>query len=105
MRPRYPPVAAPGALRVATGSGPRYTARPELANILDTFASSYYDKPYKWPGLKRAGAPRKFAGDLFDQGHIMGGGCAVVGRIACGAVCRPTITHLLNWVTHDQRLL
>jgi 5-(hydroxymethyl)furfural/furfural oxidase len=31
----------------------------ELANILDTFASSCYDKPYKWPGLKRTGVPAK----------------------------------------------
>jgi 5-(hydroxymethyl)furfural/furfural oxidase len=55
----------------------------EPADVLDTFASSYYNKAYMWPGLR---AHWQIQGTspptTFDQARIMGGGSAVMGMIA-----------------------
>ncbi len=55
----------------------------EPADVLDTFASSYYNKSYKWPGLtchwrNRDNSPAT----PYDQARIMGGGSSVMGMIA-----------------------
>jgi len=51
--------------------------------VLDTFASSYYNKAYIWPGLKAHWRTRETSPETtFDQGRIMGGGSTVMGQIA-----------------------
>jgi len=55
----------------------------EPADVLDTFASSYYNKAYKWPGLKAHWRMRDTSPETpFDQGRIMGGGSSIMGMIA-----------------------
>jgi len=55
----------------------------EPADVLDTFASSYYNKAYMWPGLKAHWRTRETSPETtFDQGRIMGGGSSVMGQIA-----------------------
>ena len=55
----------------------------EPADVLDTFASSYYNKSYMWPGLKAHWRTRETSPlTTFDQGRIMGGGSTVMGQIA-----------------------
>ena len=55
----------------------------EPADVLDTFASSYYNKAYMWPGLKAHWRTRETSPETtFDQGRILGGGSTVMGQIA-----------------------
>lgn len=55
----------------------------EPADVLDTFASSYYNKSYMWPGLKAHWRTRDNSPlSPFDQARIMGGGSSVMGMIA-----------------------
>ena len=55
----------------------------EPADVLDTFASSYYNKSYMWPGLKAHWRTRETSPAVaFDQARIMGGGSSVMGMIA-----------------------
>jgi 5-(hydroxymethyl)furfural/furfural oxidase len=55
----------------------------EPADVLDTFASSYYNKAYMWPGLKAHWRTRETSPEItFDQGRIMGGSSTVMGMIA-----------------------
>jgi 5-(hydroxymethyl)furfural/furfural oxidase len=55
----------------------------EPADVLDTYASSYYNKAYKWPGLKAHWRTRDNSPEVtYDQGRIMGGGSSVMGMIA-----------------------
>jgi 5-(hydroxymethyl)furfural/furfural oxidase len=55
----------------------------EPADVLDTFASSYYNKSYMWPGLKAHWRTRATSPETtFDQGRIMGGGSSVMGMVA-----------------------
>jgi 5-(hydroxymethyl)furfural/furfural oxidase len=63
--------------------------------VLDTFASSYYNKSYKWPDLTchwrtRANSPAT----PYDQARIMGGGSSVMGMIAL----RGTPDDYAEWV-------
>ena len=52
-------------------------------DVLDTYASSYYNKAYKWPGLKAHWRTRDNSPEVtYDQGRIMGGGSSVMGMIA-----------------------
>jgi 5-(hydroxymethyl)furfural/furfural oxidase len=55
----------------------------EPADVLDTYATSYYNDAYFWPGLK-VHWRRKDNSPLtgFSQGRIMGGGSSVMGMIA-----------------------
>src|SRR5437764_5201626 len=55
----------------------------EPADILDTYATSYYNDAYFWPGLK-VHWRRKDNSPLvgFSQGRIMGGGSSVMGMVA-----------------------
>jgi 5-(hydroxymethyl)furfural/furfural oxidase len=55
----------------------------EPADVLDTFASSYYNKAYMWPGLKAHWRRRENSpATTFDQARIMGGGSSVMGMVA-----------------------
>lgn len=55
----------------------------EPSDVLDTYASSYYNKSYMWPGLKAYWRTRETSPQTtFDQARIMGGGSAVMGMIA-----------------------
>ncbi len=55
----------------------------EPADVLDTFASSYYNKAYMWPGLKAHWRTRDTSpATAFDQARIMGGGSSVMGMVA-----------------------
>jgi 5-(hydroxymethyl)furfural/furfural oxidase len=67
----------------------------EPADVLDTFASSYYNKAYMWPGLKchwrsRGNSPAT----AYDQARIMGGGSSVMGMVAL----RGTPDDYAEWV-------
>lgn len=55
----------------------------EPADVLDSYASSYYNKAYMWPGLKAHWRRRDNSpATLIDQGRIMGGGSSVMGMVA-----------------------
>ncbi len=55
----------------------------EPADVLDTYASSYYNKSYMWPGLKAHWRTRETSPETaFDQARIMGGGSSVMGMVA-----------------------
>jgi 5-(hydroxymethyl)furfural/furfural oxidase len=55
----------------------------EPTDVLDTYASSYYNKDYKWPGLKAHWRTRETSPEVtFDQARVMGGGSTVMGMIA-----------------------
>ncbi len=67
----------------------------EPADVLDTFASSYYNKSYKWPGLTchwrmRDNSPAT----PYDQARIIGGGSSVMGMVAL----RGTPDDYAEWV-------
>ena len=55
----------------------------EPADVLDTYATSYYNDAYFWPGLK-VHWRRKDNSPLigFSQGRIIGGGSSVMGMVA-----------------------
>jgi 5-(hydroxymethyl)furfural/furfural oxidase len=55
----------------------------EPEDVLDTYATSYYNDDYFWPGLK-VHWRRKDNSPLntFSQGRIMGGGTSVMGMVA-----------------------
>ena len=55
----------------------------EPADVADTFASSYYNKSYMWPGLKAHWRTRENSPLVtFDQARLMGGGSSVMGMVA-----------------------
>ena len=67
----------------------------EPADVLDTFASSYYNKSYMWPGLKCHWRTRENSpATAYDQARIMGGGSSVMGMVAL----RGTPDDYAEWV-------
>jgi 5-(hydroxymethyl)furfural/furfural oxidase len=55
----------------------------EPADVLDTFATSYYNKAYMWPRLKAHWRTRDTSPEVtFDQARVMGGGSTVMGMVA-----------------------
>jgi len=67
----------------------------EPADVLDTFASSYYNKAYMWPGLKCHWRRRENSpATAYDQARIMGGGSSVMGMVAL----RGTPDDYAEWV-------
>ena len=64
-------------------AGPDTPPGKEPADVLDTYATSYYNDAYFWPGLK-VHWRRKENSPLvgFSQGRIMGGGSSVMGMVA-----------------------
>jgi 5-(hydroxymethyl)furfural/furfural oxidase len=69
----------------------------EPADVLDTYATSYYNDDYFWPGLK-VHWRRKDNSPLvgFSQGRIMGGGSSVMGMVAY----RGTPDDYAEWEAH-----
>ena len=64
-------------------AGPDTPPGQEPADVLDTYATSYYNDDYFWPGLKvhwRLKDNSPLVG--FSQGRIMGGGSSVMGMVA-----------------------
>ncbi len=67
----------------------------EPADVLDTFASSYYNKAYMWPALKCHWRTRENSpATAYDQARIMGGGSSVMGMVAL----RGTPDDYAEWV-------
>src|SRR3954454_11956232 len=64
-------------------AGPDTPPGCEPADVLDTYATSYYNDAYFWPGLK-GHLRRKDNPPLttFSQGRVMGGGSSVMGMVA-----------------------
>jgi 5-(hydroxymethyl)furfural/furfural oxidase len=64
-------------------AGPDTPPGGEPADVLDTYATSYYNDAYFWPDLK-VHWRRKDNSPLtgFSQGRIMGGGSSVMGMVA-----------------------
>jgi 5-(hydroxymethyl)furfural/furfural oxidase len=55
----------------------------EPADVLDTYATSYYNDAYFWPGLKVHWRRKDNSPPVgFSQGRIIGGGSSVMGMVA-----------------------
>ena len=78
-------------------AGPDTPPGQEPADVLDTYATSYYNDAYFWPGLK-VHWRRKDNSPLtgFSQGRIMGGGSSVMGMVAY----RGTPDDYAEWEAH-----
>ena len=78
-------------------AGPDTPPGKEPADVLDTYATSYYNDAYFWPGLK-VHWRRKDNSPLvgFSQGRIMGGGSSVMGMVAY----RGTPEDYAEWEAH-----
>lgn len=78
-------------------AGPDTPPGNEPADVLDTYATSYYNDAYFWPGLKvhwRRQDNSPLVG--FSQGRIMGGGSSVMGMVAY----RGTPDDYAEWEAH-----
>ena len=78
-------------------AGPDTPPGKEPADVLDTYATSYYNDAYFWPDLK-VHWRRKENSPLvgFSQGRIMGGGSSVMGMVAY----RGTPDDYAEWEAH-----
>ena len=78
-------------------AGPDTPPGNEPADVLDTYATSYYNDAYFWPDLK-VHWRRKENSPLvgFSQGRIMGGGSSVMGMVAY----RGTPDDYAEWEAH-----
>jgi len=78
-------------------AGPDTPPGQEPADVLDTYATSYYNDAYFWPDLK-VHWRRKDNSPLvgFSQGRIMGGGSSVMGMVAY----RGTPDDYAEWEAH-----
>jgi 5-(hydroxymethyl)furfural/furfural oxidase len=78
-------------------AGPDTPPGREPADVLDTYATSYYNDAYFWPDLK-VHWRRKDNSPLtgFSQGRIMGGGSSVMGM----AAYRGTPDDYAEWEAH-----
>lgn len=64
-------------------AGRDYAPDDMPADILDTYATSYYNPAYKWAGLKAHWRRRDTSPPVgFDQGRVIGGGSSVMGMVA-----------------------
>jgi 5-(hydroxymethyl)furfural/furfural oxidase len=64
-------------------AGQDYPPGQEPADILDTYCTSYYNRDYKWPGLKAHWRLRDNSPAVgFEQGRVIGGGSSVMGMVA-----------------------
>jgi 5-(hydroxymethyl)furfural/furfural oxidase len=53
------------------------------ADILDTYSTSYYNRDYKWTGLKAHWRTRENSPPVgLEQGRVIGGGGSVMGMVA-----------------------
>jgi 5-(hydroxymethyl)furfural/furfural oxidase len=64
-------------------AGPDTPPGREPADVLDTYATSYYNDAYFWPDLKVHWRRKDNSPPVgFSQGRIMGGGSSVMGMVA-----------------------
>jgi 5-(hydroxymethyl)furfural/furfural oxidase len=64
-------------------AGPDTPPGREPEDVLDTYATSYYNDAYFWPGLKVHWRRKDNSPPIaFLQGRIMGGGSSVMGMVA-----------------------
>jgi 5-(hydroxymethyl)furfural/furfural oxidase len=64
-------------------AGRDYPPGDEPADVLDTYCTSYYNRDYKWPGLKAHWRLRDNSPAVgLEQGRVMGGGSTVMGMVA-----------------------
>lgn len=64
-------------------AGRDYAPGDEPADVLDTYCTSYYNRDYKWPGLKAHWRTRDNSPAVgFEQGRVIGGGSTVMGMVA-----------------------
>ena len=69
----------------------------EPVDVLDTYATSYYNDAYFWPGLKVHWRRQDNSPPVgFSQGRIMGGGSSVMGMVAY----RGTPDDYAEWEAH-----
>jgi 5-(hydroxymethyl)furfural/furfural oxidase len=69
----------------------------EPADVLDTYATSYYNDAYFWPGLKVHWRRKDNSPPVgFSQGRVMGGGSSVMGMVAY----RGTPDDYAEWEAH-----
>jgi 5-(hydroxymethyl)furfural/furfural oxidase len=78
-------------------AGPDTPPGQEPADVLDTYATSYYNDAYFWPDLKVHWRRRDNSPLVgFSQGRIMGGGSSVMGMVAY----RGTPDDYAEWEAH-----
>jgi 5-(hydroxymethyl)furfural/furfural oxidase len=64
-------------------AGRDYAPGAEPEDILDTYCTSYYNKNYKWTGLKAHWRTRETSPAVgLEQGRVIGGGSSVMGMVA-----------------------
>jgi len=64
-------------------AGRDYAPGEEPEDILDTYCTSYYNKDYKWTGLKAHWRTRETSPPItLEQGRVIGGGGSVMGMVA-----------------------
>ncbi|MCC6780143.1 MAG: GMC family oxidoreductase N-terminal domain-containing protein [Hyphomicrobiales bacterium] len=69
----------------------------EPVDVLDTYATSYYNDAYFWPGLKVHWRRKESSPPVtFSQARIMGGGSSVMGMVAF----RGTPDDYAEWEAH-----
>jgi 5-(hydroxymethyl)furfural/furfural oxidase len=90
-------LSAQGTRRVLLlEAGRDYAPGTEPADILDTYSTSYYNKDYKWSGLRVHWRTRENSPLVgFEQGRIIGGGSSVMGMVAL----RGTPADYAQWET------
>jgi 5-(hydroxymethyl)furfural/furfural oxidase len=78
-------------------AGPDTPPGKEPADVLDTYATSYYNDAYFWPDLKVHWRRKDNSPPVhFSQGRIMGGGSSVMGMVAY----RGTPDDYAEWEAH-----
>ena len=78
-------------------AGPDTPPGREPADVLDTYATSYYNDAYFWPGLKVHWRRKDNSPPVnFSQARLMGGGSSVMGMVAY----RGTPDDYAEWEAH-----
>ena len=78
-------------------AGPDTPPGKEPTDVLDTYATSYYNDAYFWPDLKVHWRRKDNSPPVqFSQGRIMGGGSSVMGMVAY----RGTPDDYAEWEAH-----
>ena len=78
-------------------AGPDTPPGKEPADVLDTYATSYYNDDYFWPDLKVHWRRKENSPPVqFSQGRILGGGSSVMGMVAY----RGTPDDYAEWEAH-----
>jgi 5-(hydroxymethyl)furfural/furfural oxidase len=89
--------ARSGANVLLLEAGPDTPPGKEPADVLDTYATSYYNNTYFWPDLKVHWRRKDNSPPVsFLQGRIMGGGSSVMGMVAY----RGTPDDYAEWEAH-----